>query len=1170
MIFHRLLYPKMAVTGDWFLLIAPTDAIITLTEGSICALTKLILYESCPQLFNVRNKYMVNDLKGESAIVYLNEGNQLKDAGFYDQALDCYGKALAIDPENAEIHNQQAEVYCLQGKAEEAIACCQKALTIQPNYAVAYKTLGNAFLAGGKLEEARESYAKAVEIQPDYAAGLANLGSIYAQEQNWQQAIFYYQKAIAIQPYFAGFYRNLARVFSQIGKPEEATECGYLGLMLEPYKATAEEFLNLGNTLVEQGKQERAVICYRRAIVASPIIYEAHYKLGKNLAADRQWDEAELCYRKTVELNPNWADAYLSLGQTLEAQGKWEDAIACYSKAVDLEPESALLHYNLGGALAKKWQWEQAISAYQKTRELDPNYFEAHQKLGEAFHAAGKLDEAIACYRQTLTISSNIEVLSKELHSLHFHLGEALQRQGKFEDAIACYLKSLEFSPESSKVYHHLGTALSGLQRWDDAAVAFCRAIELSTDPFWSHHQLGCVLIVLQRWDEALVSFCRALALNPEAESVHSHLGVILASLPKWGEALAGFRLAVEINPNSAEVHYYLGTVLALVQQHDEAVACYQQAIQLKPGLLWLHQLLGKTLFKVGVLEEAILSYHRAVHLQQKSGEAYFYLGMLLNLQGKVNEAIAAYQQAVQIQPDRAEYYWNLAWLLSQQNQWNEAISYYHKAKEIKPEAVSTDLSKTSKYTFIKLHSLNICDINFIDKNGLSIYNLKLTEQDNTAWKEVYPKIFTYSPDMPSQEFEMPHLQKVIIETGYLEVVCPFSGKKLKSNQSFYIYPYYEIFYRFVGSEVFYLIVGCWHSFKVGIYIPSREIIISFCDDSNDTMIIWQEEQIKSLVDTFKFYNYSHGMDVKEYIDNKEQKKLAANVGGINNIGHFFWNQVSAIQALQETNRLNKIDAFVIGEYHYFNIRDIFPEIETESAIPPAFFNVQAEKSPDLVFSMCLKNNLFLFNISCLLISERTANRLYHRSFVKCDPSFLQQVGESKKHFPLLWITIRSQRRAWVGQVEGIGNIIKELYREYPDLGVIFDGVPGEKANLDQILAIIPSEVKTYNALNCAIYETIVWSHAIDLFVAHYGAGLIFPCLIANKVGVVHTHKYACRSEPFCLNPREKAVSIISVSREAIVDVVDSAYDSPHTKNYECDWKAIYSEVVKLVKAIQK
>jgi hypothetical protein len=86
--------------------------------------------------------------------------------------------------------------------------------------------------------------------------------------------------------------------------------------------------------------------------------------------------------------------------------------------------------------------------------------------------------------------------------------------------------------------------------------------------------------------------------------------------------------------------------------------------------------------------------------------------------------------------------------------------------------------------------------------------------------------------------------------------------------------------------------------------------------------------------------------------------------------------------------------------------------------------------------------------------------------------------------------------------------------------------------------------------------------------VAPYGAGLIFPCLIANKTGVMHTHKYGCPLEPFCLNPREKAVSIIPVSREAIVDIVDSEYDHPNTRNYECDWKAIYTEAINLLQKL--
>ena len=179
--------------------------------------------------------------------------------------------------------NQLAQLYLVQGKLEDAIAVCEQALKISPKFAPAYKTLGNVFQAQGKLDEAKSWYLRALEIQPDFAQALANLGTIHAQQQQWQVAIASYQKAIAIQPKFAGVYRNLARVFSQIGKPDEAVECSYAAVILEP-ETRAEEYFNLGNTLLEQGKQERAIVCYRRAVYLNPNFSEAHDKLDELMA----------------------------------------------------------------------------------------------------------------------------------------------------------------------------------------------------------------------------------------------------------------------------------------------------------------------------------------------------------------------------------------------------------------------------------------------------------------------------------------------------------------------------------------------------------------------------------------------------------------------------------------------------------------------------------------------------------------------------------------------------------------------------------------------------------------------------------------------------------------------------------------------------------------------
>lgn len=636
---------------------------------------------------------------------------------------------------------------------------------------------------------------------------------------------------------------------------------------------------------------------------------------------------------------------------------------------------------------------------------------------------------------------------------------------------------------------------------------------------------------------EAVACYCTAIELNPDWVSVHGSLWAVLSQTRQWDEAVASYRRALEVNPDSSLVYYHLGAALIFLQQWDEAVVSLQQVVELNPNSAGSYRLLGDALSKLG----------------------------------QIDEAIAAYQQCVQFQPDYAEVYWKLAWLMSVQNRWNEAVACYHNARDIQPKLVNIDelknyFSSTLNYTFIRLNDLSPGENLFLEKIGIYLNNIALIQQDNTAWAKATFKVFDYTPDLPVSQFGIPDFERRILDKGYIDSFCPISGKALNSNQSFYLF-YNEhsvIFYRFVGEEEFYLIViGSWSPFKVGIYFPSRELIISFCAlDWDKTFGV----NIQESVNIFKAHIFCYFEDFKYYILNQNPKKLTNVVGFCgNNVGHYFWNEVSAIQDIYDKKLNHKLDAFLVGENDYFDIREIFPEIILENN-KVLFFNVSA-KSGNEIFELCLKNNLFVVRLTGLVITERLASRLYHSSLKKCGVNFLQKVGESKKHFPLLWITLRSHKRIWLSQIEGIANIIQELHKDYPNLGVIFDGFSTEKNILEKIENLIPVNIKTYNALDCAIYETIVWSHAIDLFIAPYGAGLVFPCQIANQRGVVHTHSIWNKPTPYCLHPRENSVPIVPV---ASVDSFDSAYSRGFDRNYDVDWRDIHSEVVKIIEKLSE
>jgi len=91
-------------------------------------------------------------------------------AGQHDKALETYQKVVAMNPNDANVHNAMGSVYASMGKIPEAQAEFQKSAELDPaNAAQAYYNLGAIMTNSGKLDEAAAAFKKATEINPKYA-----------------------------------------------------------------------------------------------------------------------------------------------------------------------------------------------------------------------------------------------------------------------------------------------------------------------------------------------------------------------------------------------------------------------------------------------------------------------------------------------------------------------------------------------------------------------------------------------------------------------------------------------------------------------------------------------------------------------------------------------------------------------------------------------------------------------------------------------------------------------------------------------------------------------------------------------------------------------------------------------------------------------------------------
>jgi hypothetical protein len=118
-----------------------------------------------------------------AALRLVEDGRERLKQKEYDKALDCFERAVAVDPTNVYGYYFLAQLHCLERQYDQAAAFASRAaaLSAQTNriwLARIYSLEGAIFEEVGRYPDARVSYQKAVQADPDNLAarvGIARL-----------------------------------------------------------------------------------------------------------------------------------------------------------------------------------------------------------------------------------------------------------------------------------------------------------------------------------------------------------------------------------------------------------------------------------------------------------------------------------------------------------------------------------------------------------------------------------------------------------------------------------------------------------------------------------------------------------------------------------------------------------------------------------------------------------------------------------------------------------------------------------------------------------------------------------------------------------------------------------------------------------------------------------
>lgn len=255
-------------------------------------------------------------------------------------ALPAMEKAVALSPEDAEVHGNIGNVLRDRGQFDKAIAHFRRAIEIRPSFAEAHNNLGNVLRDLGCLDEALASYRSAVGLNPHLAEAYSNLGNVLRTLGQLEEAVLMCRHALMEKPNFAEAHCNLGNALRDMGLLDDAVASYQLALEIKPdYPGVLNNF---GNVLYELGQVERAAVCYKDALAINPNYAEAHSNLGNVLRDAGRIAEAVASYRRALEIHPEYDGAHSNLLFAINSQ-------------TDISPSKILAAAkDFGGRVARK------------------------------------------------------------------------------------------------------------------------------------------------------------------------------------------------------------------------------------------------------------------------------------------------------------------------------------------------------------------------------------------------------------------------------------------------------------------------------------------------------------------------------------------------------------------------------------------------------------------------------------------------------------------------------------------------------------------------------------------------------------------------------------------------------------------------------------------------
>lgn len=500
-----------------------------------------------------------------------------------DRALECFNKAVALDPKLSLARYARGVALLQDGHPAAAIEDFRFTLAHDPKDFNALDALGEAQLRLGQVEEAVELFRQAVELSPKERKFLMHYGRALqrAGRREEAQVVFNRFKGLRSDDYSR---RARAGLFEYLRLPAEEQRAQYLR--------------NL-----------------RGAVTTKPDDPALQVKLGKALLVEGNTGEALEAFHKVLSLTTD-PDVMADCANTLLGSEQYAVAQEFLTRLIEARPDFEGARLDLAIAAFHSTGPEAGLQEIEKIPLAERNgdyYLLRAQILDTQGDGQGAVDSLNRAFQVAGTRPD-----------LYFQAALYLIKHNHYEEAVHMLKVASRTLPETPELMLTQAIALDLLQRVEEAEKVLNQT--QSRWPEWSEPYLvhGIMLETRLRSAEAMPLLETAATLGGDDPSAYYYLALATthATPDDVDAAQEAISEAVRLNPTDAYIRALAGKIAYMREDYSAALKHLEAALHAWPDMVEAHQTLSATYRALGEKEKSINELKEILRIKQETRDA--------------------------------------------------------------------------------------------------------------------------------------------------------------------------------------------------------------------------------------------------------------------------------------------------------------------------------------------------------------------------------------------------------------------------------------------------------------------------------------------------------------------------------------------------------------------